>query len=217
MEYRTSSTETFRVQKLNSREYWQTFVIFAKQENNAKFLSRLMVTPSADEKQAFLDFFGDFADKIHIEHIMSCWPEFELQGVEANKEKGIYGQEIREVDACPYPFYSFSINSDGKVSLCFLDWGRKLVVGDVNNSSLSEIWNSREMRSYRKMFLEGRRKYSPVCGSCGQMTHGMPDDIDPYKKSLLEKLSQQVIRRCRVIFRVWLGLNVNILIALCHG
>ena len=47
------------------------------------------------KKQAFLDFFGDFADKIHIEHIMSCWPEFELQGVEANKEKGIYGQEIR--------------------------------------------------------------------------------------------------------------------------
>ena len=148
-------------------------------------------TLTEEEKQLFLDYFGDFADKIHIEHIMSCWPEFELKGVEANKEKGIYGQEIKEIDACPYPFYSFSVNSDGKVSLCFLDWGRNLVIGDVNNSSLSEIWNSMEMRSYRKMFLEGRRKNSPVCGSCGQMTHGMPDDIDPFKKSLLEKLNQQ--------------------------
>ena len=34
--------------------------------------------------------------------------------------------------------HSFPINSDGKVSLC-LDWGRKLVVGDVNNSSLLDM------------------------------------------------------------------------------
>ena len=72
------------------------------------------MTHSAD-KQAFLDFFGDSADKIHIEHIMSCWPEFELQGVEANKEKGIYSQEIRS-RCIPIHILFISINSDGKVT-----------------------------------------------------------------------------------------------------
>lgn len=146
-------------------------------------------TLSPEEKQMFLDQFGDYADKIHIEHIMSCWPEFELRGVEVNSSKGIYGQEIKEIDACPYPFYSFSINSDGLVSVCFLDWGRKMIVGDVKEQSVQEIWDGKQMRSYRKMFLEGKRKQHQTCGNCGQMTHGLPDNIDPYKVELLGKLN----------------------------
>ena len=71
-------------------------------------------TLTQEEKETFLREFGDSTDKIFIEHTMACWPNFELRGgVEVNNEVGIYGQEISEVDACPYPFYSFSINSDG--------------------------------------------------------------------------------------------------------
>jgi len=147
-------------------------------------------TLSDDEKQQFLDYFGDYADKIYIEHTMSCWPEFELRGVDVNSEKGIYGQEIEEVDACPYPFYSFSINSDGKSSVCFLDWGRKMIVGDATTQSVQEIWNGKELKAYRKMFLEGNRKQHPQCGGCGQMSHGLPDNIDPYREELLAELNQ---------------------------
>lgn len=141
------------------------------------------------EKEQFIEYFGDYADKIYIEHIMSCWPEFELNGVEVNQEKGIYGQEIKEVDACPYPFYSFSINSDGLASVCFLDWGRKLIVGDANKQSVQDIWNGTELKAYRKMFLEGGRKQHSVCGGCGQMTHGLPDNIDPYREDLLKQMN----------------------------
>lgn len=141
------------------------------------------------EKQLFLDQFGDITDKIYIEHTMACWPEFELRGVQVNKNSGIYSQNIKEVDACPYPFYSFAINSDGLVSVCFLDWAKKMIVGDVNQESLGDVWNGSQMKSYRKMFLEGLRKGHPQCGACGQMTHGLPDNIDPYKSELLERLN----------------------------
>ena len=60
-------------------------------------------------------------------------------------------KEIKEVDICPYPFYSMSINSDGKVSVCFLDWSRKMIIGDANEHSLKEIWDGKKMKSYRKM------------------------------------------------------------------
>ena len=142
------------------------------------------------EKQTFLDLFGDYTDKIFIEHTMSCWPEFRLRGVEENKNLGIYDQEIQEVNACPYPFYSFAINSDGIVSVCFLDWAKKMVVGDVNQESLLNVWGGTKMKSYRKMFLEGLRKGHPQCGKCGQMTHGQPDNIDPYREQLLDNLNQ---------------------------
>lgn len=145
-------------------------------------------TLTEDDKNLFLELFGDYTDKIYIEHIMSCWPNFELNGVSVNQEFGLYGQEIKEIDVCPYVFYSFAINSDGKTSLCFLDWSKGLSIGDVHNSSVKEIWNGLALRNYQKMFLEGRRKQHPICGNCGQMSHGQPDNIDNSKEELLNKL-----------------------------
>lgn len=147
-------------------------------------------TLSEAEKQMFLDQFGDYTDKIYIEHIMSCWPEFKLRGVDVNQAKGIYGQEINEVNVCPYPFYSFSINSDGLASVCFLDWGRKMIVGDAKEQRVPDIWNGTELKAYRKLFLEGKRKEHRVCGGCGQMTHGLPDNIDPYRNEILQRLME---------------------------
>lgn len=141
---------------------------------------------SEDQKKEFIDTFGPIADGIWIESVMSCWPEFDLRdGVVVNQNRGIYGQPIKEVSVCPYPFYSFSINPEGSASLCFLDWGRKLLIGDVINESVKDIWNSNKMKEYRLMFLRGDRKKHPVCGGCGQMTHGMPDDIDLFADNLL--------------------------------
>jgi len=148
-------------------------------------------TLTKEDKDLFLDTFGNFSDKIHIEHIMSCWPNFELNGVEVNDDFGIYGQEIKEVDTCPYVFYSMAINSDGFVSLCFLDWAKTLEIGNVNKKSVREIWTGKQMKQYQKMFLEGGRKKHPFCGDCGQMTHGLPDNIDSYSKDLLNKLNEK--------------------------
>ena len=127
------------------------------------------------------------ADGVYIEHVMSCWPEFELKGVVVNREVGIYGQPIKEVQVCPYVFYSFSINSDGLASLCFLDWSRKLIIGDVIKESVKDIWRGEKLREYQTMFLRKQRKTHPVCGQCGQLTHGLPDDIDNYAEELLIK------------------------------
>lgn len=140
------------------------------------------------DKERFYEIFGDIADGVYIEHIMSCWPEFELNGVEINQEVGIYGQEISEVMVCPYVFYSFSINSDGTASTCFLDWSRKLTIGDARVQSVKEIWNGAALHDYQKSFLSLRRKDHPVCGQCGQLSHGRPDNVDPQAAELLEKL-----------------------------
>ena len=145
-------------------------------------------TISDDDKKKFYEIFGDIADGVFIEHIMSCWPEFELKGVEVNQEFGIYGQKIKEVLVCPYVFYSFSINSDGSASLCFLDWARKLIIGDARTESVKDIWNGEKLLNYQKMFLMKKRKQHPVCHNCGQMSHGLPDDIDAYAEELLKNL-----------------------------
>jgi MoaA/NifB/PqqE/SkfB family radical SAM enzyme len=145
-----------------------------------------------DDKPKFYEIFGDIADGVYIEHIMSCWPEFKLNNVEVNREYGIYGQKIKEVLVCPYIFYSFSINSDGLASACFLDWSRKLLIGDVKKESVKDIWNGKRLFELQKDFLQMKRKSHPVCGDCGQMSHGRPDDIDIYAEKLLKKLNSSV-------------------------
>ncbi|MDD2714792.1 MAG: radical SAM/SPASM domain-containing protein [Candidatus Wallbacteria bacterium] len=143
---------------------------------------------SEDDKTRFYEIFGDIADGVYIEHIMSCWPEFELKGVEVNQEYGIYGQKIKEVLVCPYVFYSFSINSDGTASICFLDWSRKLIVGNAKTERVTGIWSGERLREYQRMFLSKKRKSHQVCCECGQLSHGQPDDIDEFAEMLLDKL-----------------------------
>ncbi len=145
-------------------------------------------TISEDDKKRFYEIFGGISDGVYIEHIMSCWPDFEIKEFEVNQEIGIYGQEIKEVQVCPYVFYSFSINSNGTASLCFLDWSRKLIIGDIKSESVKAIWNGEKLLNYQKMFLRKERKNHPICGECGQLTHGLPDDIDFYAEKLLKKL-----------------------------
>jgi MoaA/NifB/PqqE/SkfB family radical SAM enzyme len=140
------------------------------------------------EHARFYEIFGNISDRIFIEHVAPCWPSFEMMDVTPNESVGIYGQEIREVEVCPYIFYSLSINSDGKVSLCFLDWSRKLIIGDLNTQSLKSIWNGKTLLNYRKMHLLRKRKDHPLCGICGQLSHGLPDNIDPFAEILIKRI-----------------------------
>lgn len=146
-----------------------------------------------DERQKFFDTFGDYCDRIFVENFAPCWPEFDVEkhtGVKITK--GIYQQEISPTDTCPYIFYSYSVNSDGLVSSCFLDWGRKLVIGDVRRQSMKQIWNSERMNALRLQHLQGRRRDNGVCANCGQLSHCLPDNIDSHRPMLLEKFKRLV-------------------------
>jgi radical SAM protein with 4Fe4S-binding SPASM domain len=138
------------------------------------------------QRKEFLDTFGDYCDRIFIENFAPCWPEFD---VEAHTGKtitqGIYQQPIKPTDTCPYIFYSMSINADGLVSSCFLDWGRKLLIGDISKQSVKEVWHSKKMNALRHQHLEGRRMENPVCSQCGQLSHCLPDNIDAFRAELL--------------------------------
>lgn len=176
--------------KINFKEHVENIRHLYENKKNCEIIVKICgdTIPDSDKKK-FYDIFGDIADGVFIEHAMSCWSEFELKDVKINQKVGIYGQKIKEVMVCPYVFYSFAINSDGLASTCFLDWSRKLIIGDAKKESVKEIWNGKKLFGYQKMFLEKRRKQHPICGKCGQLSHGLPDDIDDYAKILLKKIT----------------------------
>ncbi len=148
---------------------------------------------SEKQKVEFFNVFGDYCDRIFIENFAPCWPEFDVEertGITITK--GIYDQAITYTETCPYIFYAMSVNADGLVSACFLDWQRKLIVGDVRSEKLRSIWNSSAFNNLRLQHLENKRSGNSVCSQCGQLTHCLPDNIDAYRKILLPKFKKSI-------------------------
>lgn len=180
----------FSKYKIDFKELVANISHLYKNRKNCEIIIKINGDTISDtDKKKFYKIFGDIADGVFIEHIMSCWPEFELKGVKVNQKVGIYGQKIKEVMVCPYVFYSLSINSNGLASACFLDWSRKLIIGNIKNESVKDIWNGKKLIEFQKMFLHKKRKEHLICKNCGQMSHGLPDDIDNYANILLERIN----------------------------
>jgi hypothetical protein len=139
------------------------------------------------EQEKFLKIFTPVCDSIAIEHTAPCWPEFHVEHV--NPEVGIYGQPIgKEVDVCPYIFYSTAINSNGTVSLCFLDWQQGYLLDDLKFSNVVDVWNGWKLNTYRISHLQKNRKNIKFCKDCRQLLYGMPDDIDQYAGEILRRI-----------------------------
>ena len=66
---------------------------------------------------------------------------------------------------CHYPFYEMMVDYDGSVPLCPHDWGKKLIVGNLNRQSVQEAWNSPQMRMARMNLASGNRDFPP-CDTC---------------------------------------------------
>lgn len=67
---------------------------------------------------------------------------------------------------CWMPFSNMNILYKGDVILCCNDWGRKSILGNVNEKSLMDIWNGQEANRIRRHLL--RKEYQAVeaCREC---------------------------------------------------
>ena len=66
---------------------------------------------------------------------------------------------------CTYPAYTFFIDYNGDVLTCSHDWGKDMVMGNLNNKSIYEIWTGKKFSFARKNLLNSNRNFSP-CNVC---------------------------------------------------
>ena len=74
----------------------------------------------------------------------------------------------RTYTMCTFLWYSCVIFWDGTVSPCPQDYYGKIVLGNVKENSLREIWNDAEYVSLRKQMLDDVEKISP-CNKCDRL------------------------------------------------
>ena len=68
-------------------------------------------------------------------------------------------------DRCVMPFYQLIIRPDGKVSLCCNDPLGKTTLGDINNSSIYDIWYGDKHKSIAYSISKGRANFEH-CKNC---------------------------------------------------
>ncbi|GHU77477.1 hypothetical protein FACS189461_5830 [Spirochaetia bacterium] len=60
--------------------------------------------------------------------------------------------------------------ADGSVSICCMDFNRKLIIGDMKNNSLLEIINSENVNAIQKAHIDGSiLKSNFICKNCDQI------------------------------------------------
>jgi radical SAM protein with 4Fe4S-binding SPASM domain len=142
----------FVIQKDNILEL-QDFIKFWKEKHVTVQLSPL------NNRSGDLDVYNEL---IVNRTINSSLPKF------MHKARNVLFEKITHA-GCPVPITAFNILYNGDVILCCDDFSNKMIVGNVNESSIKEIWHSKKYDSLRDLlFREGNKKIS-VCQGCSKM------------------------------------------------
>lgn len=142
-------------------------------------------------KELFYSVFGDISDRIFLEHLQPNWPGFAFDYIDFNYKTGHYGQPLVDREVCPYIFYIMVINADGTISACVQDWEHQLLIGDIREESVQDVWNGARLKYLQITHLKKQRSGLSICSICPVLKHGVLDNIDNAADDLLSKLAKQ--------------------------
>ena len=70
---------------------------------------------------------------------------------------------------CVLPCTSVAISAYGNVLLCFEDYNETMVMGNVFNTSIKDIWYGRNYIPIREKLLKGNRSCTHLCKKCNNI------------------------------------------------
>ena len=94
-------------------------------------------------------------------------------GITLSNRSGLMTNAEFKIDAlkeplknpCYIPSYTFFLDYQGDVLMCPHDWGKKIILGDLNKEKLIDIWFSKKFMGIRKMLNKANRNFEP-CNVC---------------------------------------------------
>ncbi len=119
---------------------------------------------NAHERQMFAEKWRDVVDHVDFQAMT------DFSQVDAIAETGravsprFYHADALEKPYCPQPFNRLDVWANGDVTPCCTFYAKNLVLGNVANQSLQEIWHGEKIETLREQFRTG--KLNPNCEMC---------------------------------------------------
>ncbi len=127
-----------------------------KEYKNCKTVTRISGVKVLKEQNArkFSNFWKQYADEVIFKNAFERWDTYNNSVIEDNS------LPCRVIWERMYVWY------DGKVNPCDTDYKSLLSYGNVNNNTISEIWNSPEYSKLKKTHLDNNRNKLIPCDRC---------------------------------------------------
>ncbi|MBF0416722.1 MAG: SPASM domain-containing protein [Magnetococcales bacterium] len=144
---------------------------------------------SESERRQFFETYSGICDEIYVEKVVPQWARTQFEKQNKVGSEGMYGQKIRSYkEICPFVFMYLHFNWDGTTSPCTLDWPKKVVIGNVYQQSVHEIWNGLRLRQLQQMMLDGQRHRVDFCNDCSAPMVCCNEDLDEHAASIEKRL-----------------------------
>ena len=151
--------------------------------------------PSHELRTSFFEKFSNYCDEISIEALVDLWPEVDISAINAEK-KFRYNvektMEIQKKHICPQMFKGIQIYANGDVTPCCVDWKRVNLLGNIENSSLKDIWTGEKLRKLQMAHLQGQKCKLNPCKDCTMNDYAEVDMLDTYAEQILERIKVQI-------------------------
>ena len=117
---------------------------------------RVMVAcHSTSDKNETMKSLQNCVDKFHFGKVHN-WADSEID----------HAAKSRIRKPCSRVWRTLTVLSDGRVALCCLDYGGKVVLGDVNRASIFDIWNSESYKRVRLLHKTAQQEKISICRNC---------------------------------------------------
>jgi radical SAM protein with 4Fe4S-binding SPASM domain len=159
------------------------------------FIAPKMLDTYGRENDLFLNMYRDVADEIYIDkpHNWIKTGTERFMDVLYKDAAALADEDIRSAvsprRACPMAFTTMAVRSNGDVSPCCIDFIGGTNLGNIEESSLKDLWSSEIWQRFMVMQLEGRMRENKSCANCDfyLSSHYTKDDIDDFDARKLQE------------------------------
>ena len=138
-------------------------ILMKENEQEIAAFYKLFVPMVDTPNNIFFNNLGDLGGKIDMEKYALEKPNYRIK------------------NPCRTLWSVLHVQWDGNVSACCVDFDGKLIIGDLQNKSLKEIWEGNQLQQFRKYHLERTPEKMPLCENCSTIRVRMLDEYRMYK------------------------------------
>jgi radical SAM protein with 4Fe4S-binding SPASM domain len=195
------------VEALSSEKYYEVTkfkVDFEKYINNIRYLyenrkqckiyNKIVDVSFDDEndESKFHDMFDEISDLAFVEAIVPRYKHVDYTNMNYTDDN-LSLRHKSKADICSISFFSLSIFPSGNVGPCCVDYCETIVLGNINESSLLNMWRGDKLKNLRLAHLK-KVCSIPICKGCKFTQHNgrVEDIIDEDAEQLICRIKKEM-------------------------
>jgi len=172
--------------QIDYNDFVENIRYFYRKRKNTNIYIKIIdiALDSKEDEKKFLDIFSPVCDTAAIEYAIPFVSEVDYSSFNTDFNRCKQGHS-QSSNICSMPFYMLVLEPNGNILPC-CSTTVPIVLGNIHNSSLRDVWQSEKLKSFLRLQLTGKNMNS-VCKACSVPSFGLQegDYLDDYANDLI--------------------------------